>query len=162
HKGLDHAAPPPPPPPPPPRPPPKRPPSAAPPPPGGPLRGGAPPPPRRPPTGRSGVGARRPPPRSPPARLPRHPPPPRCAPPRPGADVHDTTGERGRRRHGRAHEVRAPPASLAALEVAVRRRGAALAALQHVGVHAEAHRAPGVAPLESRLAEHPVQPLAFS
>src|SRR5437016_2702595 len=48
--------------------------------------------------------------------------------------------------------------ALAALEVAVRGRGAALARLELVGVHAEAHRASGLAPLEARVAEDPVQP----
>ena len=46
-------------------------------------------------------------------------------------------------------EVGAPAAALAALEVAVRGRGAALARLEDVGVHAQAHRAAGDAPVEA-------------
>ncbi len=64
--------------------------------------------------------------------------------------------------HRRAHQQRAAGrAALAALEVAVRRRGADLAALELVGVHGQAHRAAGAAPLEAGLREDLVQPLRF-
>src|SRR6266581_2283569 len=53
--------------------------------------------------------------------------------------------------------ARGNAATLPALKVAVRRRGAALAGAQHVGVHAEAHRATRVTPLESRFAKHAIQ-----
>ena len=46
-------------------------------------------------------------------------------------------------------QVRPPARALAALEVAVRGRGAALARLEDVRVHAQAHRAAGAAPLEA-------------
>ena len=52
-----------------------------------------------------------------------------------------------------------PAAALAALEVAVRGRGAALARLQDVGVHSQAHRAAGLAPLEPGLPEDLVEAL---
>ena len=42
---------------------------------------------------------------------------------------------------------------LPTLEVAVAGRGAALAGRQSVGVHPQAHRASGVAPVEARVAE---------
>src|SRR5437773_1858260 len=51
----------------------------------------------------------------------------------------------------------APP--LTAFEIAVRRRRTALPGAQHIGIHAEAHRAAGVAPLEARVAEDAIQPL---
>src|SRR5688572_6166467 len=51
----------------------------------------------------------------------------------------------------------AAAAALAPLEIAVGRGGAALAGSEHIRVHAEAHRAAGVAPLESRLAKHAIQ-----
>jgi aromatic-L-amino-acid decarboxylase len=54
-----------------------------------------------------------------------------------------------RRRHGGRHEMRAALEALAALEVAVRGRGAALARLQLVGVHGKAHRAARLAPVEA-------------
>ena len=66
-------------------------------------------------------------------------------------------GDRRRGRHLRAHEVGAAAPALPALEVAVRRRGAALARRQDVRVHAEAHRAAGVAPLEPCVQEHLVE-----
>ena len=56
-------------------------------------------------------------------------------------------------------EVRAPAAALAALEVAVGGRGAALARLQDVRVHAQAHRAAGLAPVEAGGAEDLVEAL---
>src|SRR3954463_10588062 len=62
-------------------------------------------------------------------------------------------------RHDGADEMRAAAGTLPALEVAVRSRCAALARLKPVRVHAEAHRAAGLAPLEARLAEHAVESL---
>src|ERR1700744_2712477 len=66
----------------------------------------------------------------------------------PVADVDEVPGDRGGCRHLRRDEVGAAAAPLAALEVAVRGRGAALAGGEDVGVHAEAHRAAGGAPVE--------------
>src|SRR5215217_6555213 len=66
----------------------------------------------------------------------------------PGPDVDEVARDRGRRGHLGRHEVRAPAAALAALEVAVRRRRAALAGREDVRVHPEAHRAAGGAPVE--------------
>src|SRR3954471_5205248 len=53
----------------------------------------------------------------------------------------------------------APAATLAALEVAVRGRGAALARLEPVGVHGQAHRAALDAPFEAGLEEDLVETL---
>jgi 3-isopropylmalate/(R)-2-methylmalate dehydratase large subunit len=63
---------------------------------------------------------------------------------------------------GRTHLVSpkmaaAAAAPLATLEVAVRGRGAALAGLQPIGVHGEAHRAALDAPFEAGFPEDPVQ-----
>src|SRR5437879_3814293 len=55
--------------------------------------------------------------------------------------------------------MRPAASSLPALEIAVRRRRTALAGAQHVIVHAEAHRAPRIAPLEPRLAKHLIEAL---
>src|SRR3569833_4540228 len=52
--------------------------------------------------------------------------------------------------HARRDQVRPAALALPALEVAVRRRRAALARLQLVRVHAQAHRAAGLAPLGAR------------
>src|SRR5437867_3228033 len=68
---------------------------------------------------------------------------------------------RGRRRHRGAHQMRATAGTLAAFEVAVARRCAALARLQPVGVHRQAHRATGLAPFEAGGAEHLIEPLAL-
>src|SRR5436190_22514881 len=57
--------------------------------------------------------------------------------------------------------MRASPAALPALEIAVGRRGAALAGAEHVSIHAEAHRAAGVAPFETGFAKHAIQSLAL-
>ena len=74
------------------------------------------------------------------------------------ARVDEVAGDRRRRGELRADQVRAAAASLPALEVAVRGRGAALAVREHVGIHAEAHRAAGAAPLEAGVEEDPVEP----
>ena len=57
--------------------------------------------------------------------------------------------------------MRTPEAALTALEIAVRGRRAALARLQLVGVHAEAHRAAGLAPVEAGVDEDLVEPFRF-
>ena len=75
------------------------------------------------------------------------------------ADVDEVPVQRGRGGHLRADEVRPPATALAALEVPVRRRGAALARREDVGVHAEAHRAAGEAPLEPCVEEDLVETL---
>src|SRR3954454_25078323 len=67
----------------------------------------------------------------------------------PVADVDEVDLDGGRRGHLRADEVGAPATALASLEVAVGGRGAALAGLQDVGVHPQAHRAAGPAPVEA-------------
>src|SRR3954452_24355779 len=79
----------------------------------------------------------------------------------PVADVDEVALDGGRRGHLRADEVGAPAAALAPLEVAVRGRGAALAGLEDVGVHAQAHRAAGAAPVEAGGAEDLVEPLGL-
>ena len=55
----------------------------------------------------------------------------------------------------------APALALPALEVAVGRRGAALSGLEGVGVHAQAHRAAGTAPLGAGLLEDHVEPFVL-
>src|SRR5439155_4017873 len=76
-------------------------------------------------------------------------------------DVDKVTGDRLRRRHRRAHQVRAPTRALAPLEVAIRGRRAPLAWGQDVRVHAQTHRAPRVAPLKAGGFEHEVQAFLF-
>src|SRR5215203_5613525 len=79
----------------------------------------------------------------------------------PAADIHKPPGDRRRRRHRRRDEVGAALEALAALEVAVRGRGAALLRGEAVGVHGEAHRAAGLAPVEARGDEDAVEPLGL-
>eukprot|EP00955_Chlamydomonas_euryale_P085065 364050-Chlamydomonas_euryale.AAC.16 len=67
------------------------------------------------------------------------------------AHVGETPRNGGRRCHCGGHEVRAATGALAALEVAVGRGRAALARLQLVGVHGQAHGAAGLAPVKARL-----------
>src|SRR5256884_2235599 len=70
-------------------------------------------------------------------------------------------GDRGCGGHYRAYEVRAAVFALAALEITVRRAGAAFVGRQDVGVHADAHAAAGVAPLETGVAENLVEAFFF-
>src|SRR2546421_1855007 len=79
----------------------------------------------------------------------------------PAANVDEVALDRRRRRHLGRDEVRAAAAALAALEVSVRGRRAALARSEDVRVHAETHRASGAAPLEPGRAEDLVQPLCL-
>src|SRR4051794_6216757 len=65
------------------------------------------------------------------------------------------------RRDRHRDQVRPTALALPALEVAVGGRRAALAGRELVGVHPEAHRAAGAAPLGARLHEHPVEPLGL-
>src|ERR1700687_4430718 len=68
-------------------------------------------------------------------------------------------GHGGRNGQRRAEQMRAHAAALTADEVAVRRRGDALAGKAGVAVHADAHRAPRLAPLEAGLAGDLAAPL---
>src|SRR5437764_2919813 len=77
----------------------------------------------------------------------------------PVPDVDEVALDRRRGRHLRAHQMGPAALALTALEVAVRGRGAALALGEDVGVHAQAHRAAGAAPLEAGGAEDLVKPL---
>src|SRR5258705_11403030 len=58
-------------------------------------------------------------------------------------------GDSRRSRHGRAHEMSAAAGALPTFEIPVRCRRATLAGLQPVVVHRQAHRASGLAPLET-------------
>src|SRR5208282_1319557 len=79
----------------------------------------------------------------------------------PGADVHEVAFDCGGGSHQRAHQMRAAAFALAALEVAIRRAGRAFARRQNVVIHADAHAATGVAPLESGVEENLVQTFVF-
>src|SRR4051794_26116523 len=63
--------------------------------------------------------------------------------------------------HRGGERVRAPAGSLAAFEVPVARAGAALARGELVGVHAEAHGAARLSPLEAGVDQDAVEPLPF-
>src|SRR3984957_13330008 len=64
-------------------------------------------------------------------------------------------------RHGRRDQVGAALVALAPLEIAVRGRGAAFAGIELVGIHREAHRAAGLAPLEAGFDEDLVEAFGF-
>src|SRR5829696_4290680 len=66
-----------------------------------------------------------------------------------------------RRGHHRTHEMRASAATLTPFEVSITRRRTALARLQSIGVHAEAHRASRLAPFKTRFVENAIEPFAF-
>src|ERR1700746_808324 len=70
-------------------------------------------------------------------------------------------GDRGGGGPDRADEVRAAVLALPAFKVAVAGAGAALVRGQDVGVHADAHAAAGVAPLETGFAENFVEAFFF-
>src|ERR1043165_10203404 len=57
--------------------------------------------------------------------------------------------------------MRTPAASLPPFEVAIARRRATLARLKYVGVHSQTHRAPRLAPLETRFGKDAIEPFAL-
>src|SRR6202790_4019687 len=67
--------------------------------------------------------------------------------------IHKMAGDGCGRRHHWADEVRPAVLALAALKIAVGGAGAALVWREDIGVHADAHTAACVPPLETRLAE---------
>src|SRR5216684_1530408 len=77
------------------------------------------------------------------------------------AHVHKMTGDGGGGGHDRADEVRAAVFALAALEIAITGAGAALVGRQDVGVHADAHAAARVAPLETGRGENFIEAFFF-
>src|SRR5271167_4399463 len=82
-----------------------------------------------------------------------------CAHPEHLAGVGHRPGDGRGRDHEGAHQDRATGgAALAPLEVSVGRARAELVADELVRVHGQAHRAPGIAPLETRVAEDLVDP----
>src|SRR5438309_6102223 len=75
-----------------------------------------------------------------------------------GPYVDDFAGDRGGGDHRGAHQQRpAGGTALASFEIAVRRGGADLAALELVRIHREAHRAAGAAPFESGILEDAIE-----
>src|SRR5512135_1316755 len=70
------------------------------------------------------------------------------------ARIGDASTHRGRRSGGGACEQGARAAALAAFEIAVAGAHAVLALRHGVAVHAEAHRAPRLAPLRTGIREH--------
>src|SRR5262245_62524840 len=75
-----------------------------------------------------------------------------------GPPVGDLAGDGGRRGHGGAHEMRTGALALAPLEVAVGSGSDALTLARGVAVHAYAHGAAWIAPLEARRREDLVEP----
>src|SRR3990172_6297257 len=73
------------------------------------------------------------------------------------SNIHEMPGDSRGGRHRRAHEVRTTAGALASLEIAVRRRGAALARFEPVGVHGQTHRASRFTPFETGVRENSVQ-----
>src|SRR5437764_318705 len=79
----------------------------------------------------------------------------------PSSNVDEVALDRRRRGHHRAYEMRTAARALASLEVAVGGRGATLSRRKTVRVHAEAHRAAGLAPFEARFAEDAIETFAL-
>src|SRR6186713_1238333 len=77
----------------------------------------------------------------------------------PVADVDEVAGDRGGSGHRGADQVGTAAGALPSLEVTVRGAGTALAGQQEVRVHAQAHRAASVAPLEASSGEDLVETL---
>src|SRR5260370_14030950 len=68
------------------------------------------------------------------------------------ADVHKMARDGGGCGHHRADQVRTAVFTLAPLDIAIAGAGAAFVRRQDVGLHADAHAADGLAPLETGVA----------
>src|SRR5438445_4209215 len=68
--------------------------------------------------------------------------------------VDEMAGDRGRRGHRRADDVRAAAFALASVQIAIGGPGAPLARIEPLGIHAEAQRAAAPAPLQAHGAAH--------
>src|ERR1039458_4828447 len=79
----------------------------------------------------------------------------------PATHIDEVPGDSGGRGRGRAHQMGASFAALAPFEVSVAGGGAALPGRENVRIHAQAHRASGLAPLGASLDENAIQPLAL-
>ena len=77
------------------------------------------------------------------------------------ADVGEPPGDGRRGGHGGADKVGPSTGALAALEVAVAGAGGALAGLEPVGIHRQAHAATRLPPLGAGLGEDAVQTFNF-
>src|SRR5579885_1349550 len=75
--------------------------------------------------------------------------------------IHKMPRQRRRSRHHWTYQMRPAVLPLASLEIPVGGACAALVRREHIGIHPDAHAASRVAPLESRLAENPVESFLF-
>src|SRR6202051_4475414 len=76
-------------------------------------------------------------------------------------DIDEMAGDCPGRRHRGRHQMGAALKTLAAFEIAVRGRGAALFRVELVGIHRKAHRAARLAPFEAGLDEDLVEAFGF-
>src|ERR1039457_969847 len=79
----------------------------------------------------------------------------------PATHIDEVSRDSGGRGCGWAHQMGASFAALTPFEVPVAGGGAALRGRQNVRIHAQAHRASGLAPLGASLDENAIQPLAL-
>src|SRR5215216_228394 len=77
----------------------------------------------------------------------------------PISNIDEVTSDGRGRRHRWTHQVRSTTLALTALEITIRGAGAALARLQDVGVHAQAHAAARLPPLEARFGKDAIEAL---
>src|SRR5436309_10543394 len=79
----------------------------------------------------------------------------------PVTDIGKVSGNGCPRRHHRADQMSATASPLTSFEVAVAGGGTALAGLEDVRIHAQAHRTSGFTPLETCFLKNSVQALEF-
>src|SRR5436305_2502043 len=77
------------------------------------------------------------------------------------ANIYEVAGNSGRRSHCRADQMCASTTSLAALEITIARRGAALALFQGIAIHSDTHATAGLAPFKASLTENVGNALFF-
>src|ERR1700677_4640106 len=79
----------------------------------------------------------------------------------PLADIREVPGNSGCSRHRGAHQVGSAAAALPPFKIAIAGRGATLTRSQDVRIHAQAHGASGLAPVETGCAKNLVQSFLF-
>src|SRR6185369_12284927 len=75
--------------------------------------------------------------------------------------VHKMSGDGGGGGHCGTDQMRATAASLSSFKIPIAGRSAAFARFQDVGIHAETHRATGLAPLKAGVKKDSIQPFVF-
>ena len=77
------------------------------------------------------------------------------------SNINEVSFNGRRHRHRRGDQVGSSARALASLEIAIARGGTTFSWLQDIGIHRQAHAAPGLSPFKSRITKHAIKSLRF-